>query len=82
MSEREVTVTLTEQEAAVCCNALEAWADSRMKIARRRDRKERHLTGVSVEAALEDFFVLCRSAQRKIGSASRCRSITRPRVQR
>jgi hypothetical protein len=67
--EREVTIVLTEQEAAVCCNALEAWADSRMKIARRRDRKERHLTGVSVEAALEDFFALCRSADRKIKAA-------------
>lgn len=68
MSEREVTIVLTEQEAAVCCSALDAWADSRMKIARRRDRKERHLTGVSVEDALEDFFALCRSAKRKISA--------------
>lgn len=61
-----VTIKMTKDEAAVTRDALNAWADSRMKIARRRDRKERHLTGVSVEVSLADFFALCRAARGKV----------------
>jgi hypothetical protein len=58
-----MTESLTSEEMVLLRDALTQYADSRLKIARRRDRRE---GGFAVERALGGFFKECRRLDSKL----------------